>query len=78
MPLTTAQIAFLRFARSEPILVDQKIHPDLPLNGAAAWAVYHSLRKRGYVDLSGQITSAGQGALLRSPQASSEFAQGEA
>jgi len=78
MPLTKAQIEVLRHAAEFPCFetTDGKTthHPLLPFKGAIARSVTSSLLAKGYLDASGRITLSGRGALLISPEATSEVA----
>jgi hypothetical protein len=78
MPLTRAQIEVLRFATVYSVYeTDGKtLHAFFPYRGAPAHKLIAKLQKSRWLGTDGRTTEAGRGALLNSPEASSEAING--
>jgi hypothetical protein len=71
--LTRAQIVVLRHAQEKTVYgFNNSPHKDLPYRGAPARRVIKLLREKGFLNNEGRITLTGKGALLISPEATSE------
>jgi hypothetical protein len=74
MALTRAQIDVLRYALADSVYEADGItlHAWMPFKGAPGRAVIKALKRKGFLGENGRATEAGRGALLTSPEASSE------
>lgn len=73
MSLTKAQIVVLRHAQEKTVYgFNNSPHKELPYRGAPARKIINVLRRKGFLNNDGRITLAGKGALLISPEATSE------